>query len=147
MSLLFNQTCLNGRLLPNHTHTHTHIFVDIVCSLEDEWWERELRNSVQSAWRVHTHTHTHTHTHIYIYICIYIIAVPVAFPRNIWWIITKNLTYDYYHVINLFSFDFRILWILIKTNLYVKSQWNILMLFFRPWEYLSLKICHCVETA
>ena len=24
VSLLFNQTCLNERLLPTHTHTHTH---------------------------------------------------------------------------------------------------------------------------
>ena len=27
--LLFNQTCLNERLLPNHTHTHTHIYIYI----------------------------------------------------------------------------------------------------------------------
>ena len=27
VSLLFNQTCLNERLLPNHTHTHTHIHI------------------------------------------------------------------------------------------------------------------------
>ena len=31
VSLLFNQTCLNERLLPNytHTHTHTHIYIYI----------------------------------------------------------------------------------------------------------------------
>ena len=37
VSLLFNQTCLNERLLPNYTPTHTHI-----------------------------HTHTHIYIHIYI---------------------------------------------------------------------------------
>ena len=26
VSLLFNQTCLNERLLPNYTHTHTNLF-------------------------------------------------------------------------------------------------------------------------
>ena len=29
VSLLFNETCLNERLLPNHTHTHTHIYIYI----------------------------------------------------------------------------------------------------------------------
>ena len=30
MSLLFNQTCLNERLLPqSHTHTHTYIYIYI----------------------------------------------------------------------------------------------------------------------
>ena len=29
VSLLFNQTCLNERLLPNHTHTHTHTHIYI----------------------------------------------------------------------------------------------------------------------
>ena len=29
MSLLFNQTCLNERLVPSHTHTHTHIYIYI----------------------------------------------------------------------------------------------------------------------
>ena len=29
VSLLFNQTCLNERLLPNHTHTHTHAHIYI----------------------------------------------------------------------------------------------------------------------
>ena len=28
-SLLFNETCLNERLLPNHTHTHTHTHIYI----------------------------------------------------------------------------------------------------------------------
>ena len=37
LSLLFNETCLNKRLLPNRTHTHTH-----------------------------THTHTYTHICIYL---------------------------------------------------------------------------------
>ena len=41
VSLLFNQTYLNERLLLNYTHTHSH-----------------------------THTHTHTHIYIYIYIYI-----------------------------------------------------------------------------
>ena len=27
VTLLFNQTCFNERLLPNHTHTHTHIYI------------------------------------------------------------------------------------------------------------------------
>ena len=38
VSLLFNQTCLNERLLSNHTHTHTHThthkvntFVYLIC--------------------------------------------------------------------------------------------------------------------
>ena len=29
VSLLFNQTCLNERLLANYTHTHTHIYIYI----------------------------------------------------------------------------------------------------------------------
>ena len=29
VSSLSNQTCLNERLLPNHTHTHTHIYIYI----------------------------------------------------------------------------------------------------------------------
>ena len=29
MSLLFHETCLNERLLPNHTHTHTHTHIYI----------------------------------------------------------------------------------------------------------------------
>ena len=29
VSLLFNQTCLNERLQPNHTNTHTHIYIYI----------------------------------------------------------------------------------------------------------------------
>ena len=29
VSILFNQTCLNERLLPNSTHTHTHIYIYI----------------------------------------------------------------------------------------------------------------------
>ena len=29
VSLLFNQTCLNERLLPNHTHTHIYIYICI----------------------------------------------------------------------------------------------------------------------
>ena len=32
VSLLFNQTCLNERLLPNHTHTHTHTYMYISSS-------------------------------------------------------------------------------------------------------------------
>ena len=52
-SLLFNQTCLNERLLSNYTHTHNHTHAHIRT-------------------HEHTHTHTHTHTHIYIYIYIYI---------------------------------------------------------------------------
>ena len=27
LSLLFNETCLNERLLPNYTHTHTYIYI------------------------------------------------------------------------------------------------------------------------
>ena len=42
VSLLFNQTCLNERLLPNYTHTHTH-----------------------------THTHTYIYIYIYIYLFIH----------------------------------------------------------------------------
>ena len=29
LSLLFNQTCLNERLLPNYTHTHIYIYIYI----------------------------------------------------------------------------------------------------------------------
>ena len=29
VALLFNQTCLNEKLLPNDTHTHTHIYIYI----------------------------------------------------------------------------------------------------------------------
>ena len=29
MSLLFNQTCLDERLLPNHTHTHIYIYIHL----------------------------------------------------------------------------------------------------------------------
>ena len=29
VSLLFNQTSLTERLMPNHTHTHTHIYIYI----------------------------------------------------------------------------------------------------------------------
>ena len=50
MCLLFNQACLNEKLLAN-THTHTHIYIYIYICM---------------------HTHTHTHTHIYIYTHIYI---------------------------------------------------------------------------
>ena len=53
-SLLFNQTSINERLLPNNnTHTHTHTLSHIL-----------------SLSLSHTHTHTHTHTYIYIYIYI-----------------------------------------------------------------------------
>ena len=51
LPLLFNETYLNERLLPNYTHTHTHTHT-----------------------LTHTHTHTHTHIYIYIYICIYIVG-------------------------------------------------------------------------
>ena len=50
VSLLFNQTCLNEKGLPNYTHARA-------CT--------------------HAHTHTHTHTHIYIYIYIYIYALSI----------------------------------------------------------------------
>ena len=33
VSLLFNWTCLNERLLPNHTHTHTHTYIYIYISV------------------------------------------------------------------------------------------------------------------
>ena len=29
VSSLFNQTCLNERMLPNYTHTHTHTYIYI----------------------------------------------------------------------------------------------------------------------
>ena len=34
LSLLFNETCLNEWLLPNHTHTHTHtyIYIYVLCT-------------------------------------------------------------------------------------------------------------------
>ena len=42
VSLLFNQICLNERLLFNpthtHTHTHTHIYIDRVISNSIEWY-------------------------------------------------------------------------------------------------------------
>ena len=34
LSLLFNETCLNERLLPNHTHTHTHTHTHIYIYIE-----------------------------------------------------------------------------------------------------------------
>ena len=33
LSLLFNETCLNERLLPNYTHTHTHTYIYIFTNL------------------------------------------------------------------------------------------------------------------
>ena len=35
MSLLFNQTCLNERLLPNYTHTYTYIYIYIYIEMID----------------------------------------------------------------------------------------------------------------
>ena len=35
VSLLFNQTCLNERLMPNHTHTHTHTYIYIYIYIKE----------------------------------------------------------------------------------------------------------------
>ena len=37
VSLLFNQTCLNKRLLPNYTHTHTHTHIYTYTSAQAEY--------------------------------------------------------------------------------------------------------------
>ena len=54
VSLSFNQTCINERLLPNYTHTHTR-----------------------------THTHTHTYIYIYIYIYHHQVALQHGFPPSL----------------------------------------------------------------
>ena len=51
VSLWFNQTCLNERLLPNYTHTytHTHIYIYIYIYIERER-EREIFPTLLIKW-------------------------------------------------------------------------------------------------
>ena len=70
VSLLFDETCFNEPLLPNHTHTHTHIYIYI-----------------------YIYKHINTHTHIYIYIFLYIWAHTGIYTR----IYTFIYIYHHHH--------------------------------------------------
>ena len=66
LSSLFNETCLNERLLP-YTHTQT----------------TTLTHTNDYAY-THTNTHTHTHTHIYIYDNFFSIWIPKYLNKMTW---------------------------------------------------------------
>ena len=70
VSLLFNQTCLNERLLPNYTHTHTHTHTHTYIYIYIMLGQVKKLPLLFGPFLIYICPH-----YIYIYICIYIYII------------------------------------------------------------------------
>ena len=72
VSLLFNQTCLNELLLPNHTHTHTHTHIYIYIYEQNSWIQIHGKDQYFKTWlqtyNLTTSTKLFFHFHFIFYV-------------------------------------------------------------------------------
>ena len=79
VSLLFHQTCLNKRLLSNHTHTHIYIYIYVCVCIH----KKMVRSVLIYIWYC-TYTHIYVCMYVHTYVCV---CVCVYSQKMVRWLV------------------------------------------------------------